>query len=101
MNPVLHSVSGREEAKPFKTYHNSMGTNLTLRITTKLHLKILIVGGFKRVYEVGQTFCNEGISTRHYPEFTSVELYQAYTDYNDMLELTKEIFCNMDKTTPL
>lgn len=96
--PVLHSVSGGAEAKPFETYHNSMDMNLTLRIATELHLKRLIVGGFNRVYEVGRIFRNEGISTRHNPEFTSVELYQAYADYDDMMELTEEIVCNMAQT---
>jgi lysyl-tRNA synthetase class 2 len=66
---------------------------LTLRIATELHLKRLVIGGFPRVYELGRIFRNEGISTRHNPEFTSVELYQAYADYNDMIELTEELVC--------
>ena len=70
-----------------------MGMDLTLRIATELHLKRLIVGGFHRVYELGRIFRNEGISTRHNPEFTSVELYQAYADYNDMMELTEDLIC--------
>jgi lysyl-tRNA synthetase, class II len=93
--PVLHTQSGGAEAKPFETFHNSMDMNLTLRIATELHLKRLIVGGFDRVYELGRIFRNEGISTRHNPEFTSVELYQAYADYNDMIELTEELVCNI------
>jgi lysyl-tRNA synthetase class 2 len=92
--PVLHAVSGGAEAKPFETYHNSMGLDLTLRIATELHLKRLIVGGFHRVYELGRIFRNEGISTRHNPEFTSVELYQAYADYEDMMELTEHVVCS-------
>jgi lysyl-tRNA synthetase class 2 len=91
--PVLHSVSGGAEAKPFETYHNSMDLNLTLRIATELHLKRLLVGGFEKVYEVGRIFRNEGISTRHNPEFTSIELYQAYVDYSDMMELTEQLVC--------
>jgi len=93
--PVLHNEPGGAEAKPFETYHNSMGMELTLRIATELHLKRLIVGGFHKVYELGRIFRNEGISTRHNPEFTSVELYQAYADYNDMMELTEDLICGM------
>ncbi len=91
--PVLHTQPGGAEAKPFATYHNSMDMNLTLRIATELHLKRLIIGGFPRVYELGRIFRNEGISTRHNPEFTSVELYQAYADYYDMMDLTEELVC--------
>lgn len=97
--PVLHSTSGGAEAKPFETYHNSMDMKLTLRIATELHLKRLIIGGFERVYEIGRIFRNEGISTRHNPEFTSIELYWSYKDYYDMMELTEEIICNMAKAT--
>jgi lysyl-tRNA synthetase class II len=70
-----------------------MDLNLTLRIATELHLKRLLVGGFEKVYEVGRIFRNEGISTRHNPEFTSIELYQAYVDYSDMMELTEQLVC--------
>ena len=70
-----------------------MDMDLTLRIATELHLKRLIIGGFPRVYELGRIFRNEGISTRHNPEFTSVELYQAYADYHDMMDLTEELVC--------
>ena len=73
----LHGVAGGAEAKPFETYHNALGMPLTLRIATELYLKRLIVGGFDRVYELGRIFRNEGISTRHNPEFTSIELYQV------------------------
>lgn len=93
--PVLHTQPGGAEAKPFETFHNSMGMDLTLRIATELHLKRLIIGGFPRVYELGRIFRNEGVSTRHNPEFTSVELYQAYADYGDMMDLTEELVCGM------
>jgi lysyl-tRNA synthetase class 2 len=92
--PVLHSQSGGAEAKPFETYHNSMDMQLTLRIATELHLKRLIIGGFERVYELGRIFRNEGLSTRHNPEFTSIELYQAYADYDDMMDLTEHLVCS-------
>jgi len=93
--PVLHAQSGGAEAKPFETFHNSMGLDLTLRIATELHLKRLIVGGYHKVYELGRIFRNEGISTRHNPEFTSVELYQAYADYDDMMNLTEALICTI------
>ena len=93
--PVLHSQSGGAEAKPFETYHNTMDMDLTLRIATELHLKRLIIGGFDRVYELGRIFRNEGISTRHNPEFTSIELYQAYADYHDMMDLTEYLVCSI------
>ena len=75
--PILNNQPGGAEAKPFETYHNSLDMDLTLRIATELHLKRLIVGGFDRVYEIGRIFRNEGLSTRHNPEFTSIELYQG------------------------
>jgi lysyl-tRNA synthetase class 2 len=93
--PVLQTQTGGAEAKPFETYHNSMDMDLTLRIATELHLKRLIIGGFDRVYELGRIFRNEGISTRHNPEFTSVELYQAYADYSDMMDLTENLICTI------
>ena len=89
--PALHSEAGGAEAKPFETFHNALGMPLTLRIATELYLKRLIVGGFDRVYELGRIFRNEGISTRHNPEFTSIELYQAYADYSDMMDLAEEL----------
>jgi lysyl-tRNA synthetase class 2 len=89
--PVLQSVPGGADARPFETHHNSLDLPLTLRIATELHLKRMVVGGFERVYELGRIFRNEGISTRHNPEFTSVEVYQAYSDYTDMLELTEQL----------
>ncbi|KAG7362820.1 lysyl-tRNA synthetase [Nitzschia inconspicua] len=93
--PVLHTQSGGAEAKPFETFHNSMDMDLTLRIATELHLKRLIIGGFEKVYELGRIFRNEGISTRHNPEFTSIELYQAYADYEDMMDLTEQLVCTI------
>jgi len=95
--PTLHAQAGGAEAKPFLTKHNALDIDLTLRIATELHLKRLVVGGFDKVYELGRVFRNEGISTRHNPEFTSVELYQAYADYNDMMHLTEDLICFLAK----
>jgi lysyl-tRNA synthetase class 2 len=89
--PVLQNEAGGADARPFITYHNTLDMELYLRIATELPLKRLIVGGFEKVFEMGRIFRNEGISTRHNPEFTSVEFYQAYADYNDMIRLTEEI----------
>ncbi|KAL6769202.1 TSK2 [Auxenochlorella protothecoides x Auxenochlorella symbiontica] len=89
--PVLETAAGGADARPFLTYHNVMQRQLSLRIATELHLKRLVVGGLERVFEVGRIFRNEGVSSRHNPEFTSVELYQAYTDYHGMMELTEEL----------
>jgi lysyl-tRNA synthetase, class II len=89
--PVLMSEAGGAEARPFTTYHNTLEMDLFLRIATELHLKRLIVGGFEKVFELGRVFRNEGISTRHNPEFTTIELYQAYADYDDMMRLTEAI----------
>lgn len=88
--PILESQPGGAEARPFHTYHNSLDMNLTLRIATELHLKRMIVGGFERVYELGRIFRNEGLSTRHNPEFTTIEMYQAYADYSDMMSFTEQ-----------
>ena len=95
--PILNSQPGGAEAKPFETFHNSLDMPLTLRIATELHLKRLVVGGFDRVYEIGRIFRNEGLSTRHNPEFTSIELYQAYADYNDMMALTENMISSIAK----
>jgi lysyl-tRNA synthetase class 2 len=89
--PVLQSEAGGADARPFITYHNTLEMDLYLRIATELHLKRLIVGGFERVFEMGRIFRNEGISTKHNPEFTSIEVYQAYADYNDMMVLTENL----------
>lgn len=89
--PVLEAHAGGADARPFSTYHNALGRPFTLRIATELHLKRLVVGGLDKVFEIGRIFRNEGISTRHNPEFTSIELYQAYADYHDMMAVTEEI----------
>jgi lysyl-tRNA synthetase, class II len=89
--PVLMSEAGGADARPFVTHHNTMDMPLYLRIATELHLKRLVVGGFEKVFELGRIFRNEGVSTRHNPEFTSIEIYQAYADYGDMMDLTEEM----------
>ena len=89
--PVLHTVAGGASARPFITHHNTLDIDMYLRIALELHLKRLIVGGFERVYEIGRVFRNEGMDTRHNPEFSLLELYQAYTDYNGMMDLTEDL----------
>lgn len=89
--PMLHAIAGGAAAKPFETHHNALDVQLYLRIAIELHLKRLIVGGFEKVYEIGRVFRNEGTSTRHNPEFTMIELYQAYADYEDIMELTENM----------
>ncbi|MEB3297105.1 MAG: lysine--tRNA ligase [Cyanobacteriota bacterium] len=93
--PVLQSQPGGADARPFETHHNALDLPLILRIATELHLKRLVVGGFERVYELGRIFRNEGVSTRHNPEFTSIEVYQAYADYTDMMELTEQLIAHV------
>ncbi len=90
--PILQTSAGGAAARPFITHHNTLDIEMYLRIATELHLKRLIVGGFERVYEIGRIFRNEGMDTRHNPEFTTVELYQAYTDYKGMMELCENLF---------
>jgi len=90
--PVLQTIAGGASARPFITHHNSLDIDMYCRIALELPLKRLIVGGFERVYEIGRVFRNEGISIRHNPEFTLMELYQAYTDYNGMMDLTENMF---------
>ncbi len=87
--PILQGQAGGALAKPFITHHNALGVDMYLRIAIELHLKRLIVGGVERVYEIGRIFRNEGVSPRHNPEFTMLELYQAYADYFDMMDLTE------------
>ena len=89
--PILQSEAGGAEARPFITHHNTLDIPLYLRIATELHLKRMVVGGFDKVYELGRIFRNEGISTKHNPEFTSVEIYQAFSNYIDMMNLTEEL----------
>lgn len=90
--PMLVSNAGGAAARPFETHFNALGEDLKLRISLELYLKRLIVGGLERVYEIGRVFRNEGLDTRHNPEFTLMELYQAYTDYNGMMDLTENMF---------
>ncbi len=92
--PVLHMEAGGAHARPFLTHHNALDMQLYLRIALELHLKRLIVGGMERVFEIGRVFRNEGISTRHNPEFTMMELYQAFADYTDIMDLTEVLFVN-------
>jgi len=89
--PMMQPIPGGARAKPFVTHHNTLHTNLYLRVAPELYLKRLLVGGFERVYEINRNFRNEGISVRHNPEFTMLELYQAYADYHDMMDLTEEL----------
>lgn len=89
--PVLHPIAGGAAARPFITHHNALDMELYMRIALELHLKRLVVGGLEKVYEIGRVFRNEGISTRHNPEFTMFELYEAYADYEDMMTLTENL----------
>ena len=88
--PVLNTISGGATARPFITHHNTLDIDMYMRIATELNLKRLTVGGFERVYEIGRIFRNEGMDTKHNPEFTTVELYQAYADFNDMMDLFED-----------
>ncbi|MHB1354967.1 MAG: lysine--tRNA ligase [Anaerolineae bacterium] len=90
--PILQPIYGGAAAKPFVTFHNALDTTLYLRIADELYLKRLIIGGLDRVYEIGHNFRNEGISTKHMPEYTAIELYQAYADYNDIARLVEDLF---------
>jgi lysyl-tRNA synthetase class 2 len=92
--PVLQAIYGGGAAKPFTTHHNTLDTDLFLRISPELYLKRLLVGGMEKVFEIGRNFRNEGIDTRHNPEFTMLELYQAYADYEVMMEITEELIVN-------
>jgi lysyl-tRNA synthetase class 2 len=91
--PTLHAIAGGAAARPFKTHHNALDIDLYLRIALELHLKRLLVGGVERVYELGRVYRNEGISPRHNPEFTMLEVYQAYGDYGSMMDLAEECIC--------
>jgi lysyl-tRNA synthetase, class II len=90
--PMLHPIPGGAAARPFKTHHNALDVDMFLRIAPELYLKRLTVGGFERVYEINRNFRNEGVSTQHNPEFTMLELYQAYADYADLMELIETLF---------
>jgi len=90
--PMMHHIVGGATARPFKTYHNALDMELYLRIAPELYLKRLVVGGFERVYEINRNFRNEGISTQHNPEFTMLEFYMAYATYEDLMNLTEELF---------
>ncbi|GAF14246.1 LOW QUALITY PROTEIN: lysyl-tRNA synthetase [Bacillus sp. JCM 19045] len=95
--PMMHSIPGGASAKPFITHHNTLDMQLYMRIAIELHLKRLIVGGLEKVYEIGRVFRNEGVSTRHNPEFTMIELYEAYADYKDIMELTEGVIAHIAK----
>ena len=89
--PMMHPVPGGATARPFVTHHNALGMDLYLRIAPELYLKRLVVGGFERVYEINRSFRNEGLSTRHNPEFTMLEFYQAYSTFEDLMDLTEDL----------
>ena len=89
--PMMHHLPGGATARPFRTHHNALGVDLFLRVAPELHLKRLVVGGFDRVFEINRNFRNEGVSTRHNPEFTMLEFYQAYADYSDLMDLTEQM----------
>jgi lysyl-tRNA synthetase class 2 len=93
--PMMQPIPGGAIARPFKTHHNALDMDLYLRIAPELYLKRLVVGGFERVYEINRNFRNEGVSTQHNPEFTMLEFYQAYADYQDLIELTEELFTEL------
>jgi lysyl-tRNA synthetase class 2 len=92
--PVLHAIAGGAAARPFITHHNTLDMQLYLRIALELHLKRLMVGGIERVFEIGRVFRNEGVDATHNPEFTMIEIYQAYGNYESMMDLTEEIVVN-------
>ena len=93
--PIFHPIAGGAHAKPFVTHHNALDMDLYLRIATELYLKRLVVGGFEKVFEIGRTFRNEGLSPRHNPEFTMIEVYEAYADYGDMMDLTESLVAHL------
>ena len=93
--PCLNTIPGGAAARPFITHHNALDIDMYMRIATELHLKRLIVGGFEQVYEIGRIFRNEGMDTKHNPEFTTIELYQAYTDYHGMMDITEDMIVHV------
>jgi len=96
--PMMQTIAGGAAAQPFQTYHNTLGINLFLRIAPELYLKRLLVGGFPKVFEMNRNFRNEGISRRHNPEFTMLEVYWAYADFHQMAELVEELICYLAET---
>ncbi len=96
--PCLNTIPGGAAARPFITHHNALDIDMYMRIATELHLKRLIVGGFEQVYEIGRIFRNEGMDTKHNPEFTTIELYQAYTDYQGMMDITEDMVVHVCQT---
>jgi len=99
--PTLHTIAGGAAARPFSTHHNALDMPLVMRIALELHLKRLLVGGMERVFELGRVYRNEGISTRHNPEFTMLEVYQAYGNYESMMDLTQQVICDAIKALGL
>jgi lysyl-tRNA synthetase class 2 len=97
--PMMHSIPGGATARPFVTHHNALDLDMYLRVAPELYLKRLVVGGFERVYEINRNFRNEGVSTRHNPEFTMLELYQAYANYSDVMDLTENLIRDTAKAT--
>ncbi|MGO3725082.1 lysine--tRNA ligase [Staphylococcus carnosus] len=95
--PMMHQIAGGAAARPFVTHHNALDATLYMRIAIELHLKRLIVGGLEKVYEIGRVFRNEGVSTRHNPEFTMIELYEAYADFHDIMDLTEGTIRHISK----
>src|SRR5207253_3025561 len=93
--PMMQPIPGGATARPFVTHHNALDLDMYLRIAPELYLKRLLVGGFERVYEINRNFRNEGVSTMHNPEFTTLEFYQAYADYTDLMELTEALFVEL------
>ncbi len=96
--PMMHSIPGGASARPFETHHNALDLDMFLRIAPELYLKRLVVGGFEKVYEINRNFRNEGVSTRHNPEFTMLEFYEAYADYNDLMDTTEALLRGMAET---